>query len=388
MTTVEVMYGKADLFLLGTSRLDVDELGIGETLVDISDRVVSLSVSRGRSDALEPTPAGRASVTVRNRDGELDPLNVDSALYPGVEPGRTLTVSADGVMVFSGQIEDISLFYDAGGAADVTVSAVDGLAALGIVEIPEPGVVLSQSASGTQIRTLITSDPRWWTAGTAIATGDATLAAGTADGNLLQQLRVIETSEGGFLFVSRDGDLTFRERTFGTGATPLLLADDDTGVRYEQLQRLTSADSLRTAGRAERGTAVIEVQDDVAIERFGVRVLDLGVVTLLSDAAVEQRLEFELARRSAPAPTVSEVTTSQLRSAGTAVLGLELGDPVTVVYTPPGMAEISQFGVVQRVGHDWTVGAGWRTRIGLDSREVLYGFILGEGMLDVDRLSF
>ena len=91
MTTVKVEYGKAALFTLDSLEfgvLDTNLLGVGEVLVDVSDRVVSLSVSRGRQDALEPVRSGQASVTLRNFDGVLDPLNTASPLYPGVEQSR------------------------------------------------------------------------------------------------------------------------------------------------------------------------------------------------------------------------------------------------------------------------------------------------------------
>lgn len=72
--------------------LDSGVLGVGEALVDLSDRLVSLQVLRGRTDDTEPSQTGRAAVVLRNRDGVLDPLNTASSLYPGVEPRRTINI--------------------------------------------------------------------------------------------------------------------------------------------------------------------------------------------------------------------------------------------------------------------------------------------------------
>jgi len=69
VTTIKVEYGKAVLFRLDSPEfgvLDTNFLGVGEELVDISDRVVSLSVTRGRSDVLEPVRSGQCSLTLRN----------------------------------------------------------------------------------------------------------------------------------------------------------------------------------------------------------------------------------------------------------------------------------------------------------------------------------
>jgi hypothetical protein len=99
-------------------------------------------------------------------------------------------------------------------------------------------------------------------------------------------------------------------------------------------------------------------------------------------------LDFELTLRSVPKPTVREVTVSQLRQANTDVLASELGDPVTVDFTPPNVAAITESGVVLNVRHDFTVGAGWRTTVGMQPA-VLAGFmILDSGRLDVDALAF
>ncbi|HEY7824029.1 MAG TPA: hypothetical protein VIG24_14405, partial [Acidimicrobiia bacterium] len=133
MTAVRVEYGKAVLFELDSAEFGVlgtNFLGVGEVPVDVSDRVVSLSVARGRRDALEPTRAGRASVTLRNRDGELDPLNTASSLYPGVEPARSLNIWADDVQVFAGIVDDIDLAFDPSGDAVVQVQASDRLSNL------------------------------------------------------------------------------------------------------------------------------------------------------------------------------------------------------------------------------------------------------------------
>jgi len=77
MTTVKVEYGKGVLFLLGSTTngvLGTNALGIGEVLIDVSNRVDSLAVSRGRRDVLDPVVAGRSTVVLQNRDGLLDPL--------------------------------------------------------------------------------------------------------------------------------------------------------------------------------------------------------------------------------------------------------------------------------------------------------------------------
>ena len=391
MTTIKVEYGKAVLFELDSAQfgvLDQNLLGVGEELVDVSDRVVSLSVRRGRQDVLEPARSGQASVTLRNLDGELDPLNTASSLYPGVEPARTLNIYADNIQVFAGIVDDIALGFTAGGDATVQIIASDGLARLSLAEFPPDGLVVSEQNSGARVSAVLASDTDFWADGTDIATGDSDLAAGTATGNVVQYLNTVARSESGAFFVGRDGDLVFRNRLFAVTASTITLSDDGADIDYERLIRQTSGESLRTVAFGTRNNARRERSSTLGLLRFGFRGLDLGELLLTSDDAVDDRLDFELSLRSQPNPTVQQVTVSQLRQTNTDVIGLELGDPIEVEFTPPGMSQITEAGVVLNLRHDFTIGAGWRTTIGMRPAELSGIMVLDSGRLDFDALAF
>jgi len=391
LTTIKVEYGKAVLFELDSAQfgvLDQNLLGVGEELVDVSDRVVSLSVRRGRQDVLEPARSGQASVTLRNLDGELDPLNTASSLYPGVEPARTLNIYADSIQVFAGIVDDIALGFTAGGDATVQIIASDGLSRLSLAEFPPDGLVVSEQNSGARISAVLASDTDFWTDGTDIATGDSDLAAGTATGNVVQYLNTVARSESGAFFVGRDGDLVFRNRLFAVTASTITLSDDGADIDYERLIRQTSGESLRTVAFGTRNNVRRERSSTLGLLRFGFRGLDLGELLLTSNDAVDDRLDFELSLRSQPNPTVQQVTVSQLRQTNTDVIGLELGDPIEVEFTPPGMSQITETGVVLNLRHDFTIGAGWRTTIGMRPAELSGIMVLDSGRLDFDALAF
>jgi len=350
--------------------------------------VVSLSVRRGRQDVLEPARSGQASVTLRNLDGELDPLNTASSLYPGVEPARTLNIYADSIQVFAGIVDDIALGFTAGGDATVQIIASDGLSRLSLAEFPPDGLVVSEQNSGARISAVLASDTDFWTDGTDIATGDSDLAAGTATGNVVQYLNTVARSESGAFFVGRDGDLVFRNRLFAVTASTITLSDDGADIDYERLIRQTSGESLRTVAFGTRNNVRRERSSTLGLLRFGFRGLDLGELLLTSNDAVDDRLDFELSLRSQPNPTVQQVAVSQLRQTNTDVIGLELGDPIEVEFTPPGMSQITETGVVLNLRHDFTIGAGWRTTIGMRPAELSGIMVLDSGRLDFDALAF
>ena len=371
--------------------LDSARLGPFDALVDLSDRLVSLTVDRGKQDLTSPTSAGRARVVLRNLDGVLDPQNTSSVLYPGVQPRRSLNIYADGVQVFGGFVDDIDLDYEPGGDANVTVSASDGLSLLGLASFPTAGLAVSEEQSGARISSVLASDASFWNGGTDILTGDSTLAAGTATNNVLQYLQTVERSEGGLLFAARDGDLTFRDRNFAAAnPTNLTFSDQGTAVPFQRLSRVSGDDDLFNRATAQVGTVTFDATDAESVDGFGQRTLDLGELLILT-AEAQDRVDWEVVRRGQPFPSVREVEVFQGGAAGTAVLGLDLGGRVLVEFEPPGVSVLSQDSTVIGVGHAWTVGVPWRSRFRLRSIESDPLFVLDDatlGRLDTGRLAY
>lgn len=112
------------------------ELGFGYsvlddpiTWVDVTDRVRSISWSRGRQFELDRVEAGTGSVVLDNRDGELTPGNTASAWYPDVKSGTPVRIRAEWDSttygLFLGVIEDIPLTFPGAKDSVVTVPFTD-----------------------------------------------------------------------------------------------------------------------------------------------------------------------------------------------------------------------------------------------------------------------
>jgi hypothetical protein len=385
--------GVAETFQLDSltrGALDSARLGPFDALVDLSDRLVSLTVDRGKQDLVSSFAAGRAQVVLRNLDGLLDPQNTGSVLFPGVQPRRSLNLYADNVQVFAGFVDDIDLNYEPGGDATVTVSASDGLSLLGLAEFPVAGLPVVEQDAGARIGAVLASDSQFWTGGTAIATGDSVLTAGTATGNVLTYLQSVERSEGGLLFASRIGNLTFRDRnSIATNPTALTLSDQGVGVPYQQLSRVSGDDDLFNRAVAEvEGLPFLAFDTDSA-DNFGLRSLDLGELLVVSGEG-QDRVDWEVVRRAQPLPSVRDVTVFQLGSSPD-VLELDLGGRVLVEFAPPGVGVLSQDSKVIGVRHDFTVGVPWRSTFRLRSIEADPLFVLDDatlGRLGVGRLAY
>jgi hypothetical protein len=386
--------GVAETFQLDSptrGALDSARLGPFDALVDLSDRLVSLSVDRGKQDLVSPMSVGRAQVVLRNLDGVLDPQNTGSVLFPGVQPRRSLNLYADGVQVFAGFVDDIDLDYSPGGDATVTVSASDGLSLLGLASFPVDGLAVGQEDAGARIGSVLASDSQFWTGGTAISVGDSVFAAGTATENVLSYLQTVERSEGGVLFASRTGDLTFRDRNFAAqNPTALTLSDQGVGVEYQRLSRVSGDDDLFNRVQAEAESVTFVAFDSGSADNFGLRSLDLGGLLIVSGEG-QDRVDWETVRRALPLPSVREVEVLQVGSAGVEVLELDLGGRVLVEFAPPGVGLLSQDSTVIGVRHQWTVGVPWRSAFRLRSIEADPLFVLDDatlGQLGVGRLAY
>lgn len=377
-------------------RLDSGVLGIGVTIVDLTSRLLSLQISRGRQDKTEPVRSGRAQVVLLNRDGELDPLNTVSSLYPGVEPRRPINIYADGVQVYAGFVDDIDLGYSPGGDAIVRVSASDGLSRFALAEFPDSGLAVPLEDSGSRIATVLASNTALWTGGTSIDPGDSDLAAGTATGNILSYLQKVEQSEAGFLFVDRTGDLAFRNRNNPAENPGGLILSDAGGTActpFIEIERQAGIDDLYNRATATFGTVQYAAQDDDSIADYGLRTLDFGEILLDSVTSVEERLEYEVVRRSTVLTTVRSVTVDQSSTSGGCSLTLQhdLGDSVRVIFTPPGVAQQSQESAIAGVAHSFTRGATWRTTFRLSPLDDASFLVLDDvdfGQLDVGALAF
>ena len=369
------------------------QLSGGTAVTDITSSLVSVSVQRGREDETEPFQTGRATLTVRNVDGTFDPVGTPFRLRDDIVVYWQGNGTA--VPVFSGFVEDVTLGYDLSGDATVQVSCSDGLALLANQELVDQAVSAEQS--GERVQTVLANAGVSWPAGTAIDTGISELAAGTATGNALSYLRQVEESEQGYLYVARDGVLTFRNRhtTLNNPIAGSQFSDDGAGIPYEQVERFSGARSLfnKVTGELEDGTAR-EADDLTSQGEFSIRTLSLGTVLLRTAAVLEEFVEYLLSQFSEPTTRVDRLTVNldRLSAADQQSLAeFELVDICDVEFTPPGRSQFTDELLVQGVTHAVTVGGAWRTTLSFQRRDVRQFLVLDEdpeGRLDENVLAF
>ena len=106
--------------------LNTSKLGGTTTFTDVTNKVLSLSVDRGRSRDINAFQAGSCNFELDNLDARYDPTNSSGAYYGGIEPLMEVIVDAttdSGTTyypLFTGFVTDWNINYP--NSADSTVS--------------------------------------------------------------------------------------------------------------------------------------------------------------------------------------------------------------------------------------------------------------------------
>ena len=374
---------------------DADYPLAGEVLVDVTDKVRSVSVSRGRSRDLDKFTAANVNILMDNRGRDFDPLYTAGPYYGQLVPKKRVEVEHLGQMMVTGQVEDWLYDYDVSGDSIAQASCSDGFAQI-VNETIAAGTAVSQ-LSGARVNAILDAID-WPATLRQVSAGYATLDANVIgeDGvDALAYRQQVELSERGLLFIGKGGNVIFRDRVdsqnpatgvaFGSGGIPFVGID----VASTSEEMVNSASVTWTAGSAVAGTAIS--QDSTSIADYGL--LPKTYDTLLADEASAEALAgFIVSRYSRPAYRVDKIGVNLAGMSvlqAQQVLGVELGDVCTVTWTPNGIGDpISQSVIVDAIAHDASPA---EHRVTFTLSQAISAFVLDSalfGVLDDDVLGF
>lgn len=336
--------------------LDQDALG-GLNFIDVSDRVNTLSIRRGKNRDLDTFSAGNVSVGLLNNDRFFDPVYGTAVdLIPRVP----IRVTIDGADQFYGLVNDWNYDYEPGEDSVATVMGTDELTKLATRVVLPSGTAVVQK-SGERVEAVLDMFTVGWPADKRnIDTGSSNMEATVWESqNALEYLQLVETSESGELFIGKSGDLFFRSRQDAapTSASLVKFADDGTGVPVRQFVvdygselMVNRVEVSNSSGTAVAGNALSQVT-------YGI--IDQSISTVLNDNLVGLA-EYVVAKYGQPEYRFSGVIVNldSLSDAHRAsVLGLEIGDVAQVVFTPNGIGTpIDKYGQVIGIEHSKDTG--------------------------------
>ena len=333
----------------------------GQIYYDVTDKVKSVAVRRGKNRQLDQYDAGLANVVFDNNDRTFDPTYVNSPYYGQIIPKRAIRITSDGERIFTGVIDDWNLDYQPGGDSEASAAASDAFTLFNTQTMPA-GTATAQK-SGERLNAILNlPDVDWPTNDRAIATGktDLTNDVFVEDSNVLDYMRTVANSEPGNFFIDAQGHVAFTARDQAPSATnEVILADDGTGIPYQGMKVVYGSELLYNEiviGSQTAGTVV--AQDLGSIAEYGIlNLTQLGL--LMSDPTYVQNLALYYANKySTPEYRFEsvEIIVDELTPANQAkILGLEISDFVTIKFTPNGITPaIEKPAQVIRIDHDIT----------------------------------
>lgn len=363
----------------------------GEFLEDVTEFVRSVSISRGRSQELENVNAGAATVVLDNRARTFDPTAGTSVSpYSGqIVPRKQVQILCNGAAQFDGQVEDWDLLYSVDGMSEAVAKSADGLATLARQTITAHTAV--PQTSGQRVTAILDRPEIGWSpARRDIAVGVSNLIGEPIGGtinpqpvNALEYLRSVEDNEAGLLFVSKTGILTFRDRDELQRSTLTVFADDESGIPFSTIEVSYGTELVRNSVNIDLISGEnVTVDFTSSQEDYGIITYSLSNSMLNGAAEAESLADWLLTLYGVPRLRFSQLgvslhglTTSQQNT----VLGLELGDLVTVRYTPNGVGgQIRQAAVIDSITHN----------IRSASHDVQFGLSFALSALILDSSSF
>jgi hypothetical protein len=345
----------------------------GDVLVDVTQYVTSVSIDRGKSRQLDRFTSGQATVTFHNDNRYFDPFFTDSPYFQQFVPKRQVVIEANGVRQFTGEIDDIDLTYNLGNKSFATITCSDAFALISNTELTE--FTTSSQFSGQRIEAILSRpEVNWPIAERDIDTGQQLLQADTvADNtNTLTYLQTVEQSEPGSLFISKDGLVTFKDRTnFPPLIETIAFADDNTpnGVSYNNIEVSYGSENLYNRVTITRANGTAQTADSVASQSlFGIQALSLDGLLMVNDADalsiagfLVDKFELPELRFAALGFTLHDKT----ETVANAILSLEINDAVRVRFTPNNIGDpISEFALITGISHN----------IGIDQYNISFEF--------------
>jgi hypothetical protein len=243
------------------------------TFTDVSAYVLKIDIKRGRQQALSEIGTGFATVVFNNQDRRFDPTNTSSPYNPNVIPNKPIRISAvynsTTYRLFEGFIEQFPQQFVASGAQSITtVTALDAFALFKLARHTDNE---SQELSSVRV-TNILNDIGWSASKRDIATGVLNVQAVTDDNDALTALRLTAQSEGGEIFIAKDGDVKFNNRrtlvlnqtskgTFGIGGGEIPY--NDVALNFDNVLLRNDCRITRVGGAEQTAT------DAASIIKYG-----------------------------------------------------------------------------------------------------------------------
>ena len=341
-------------------RLDNTEYRLGGTIFfDVTNRVKSFQVDRGKPRRFSTFPAGAAGIRFNNHDRAFDPTYPESPFNGNIIPRREIRVTSGTAVQFTGYIDDWNLTYTVDGNSIADAVAKD-VTSFFSKQTLTPQIPSEQLISDRLNSVLNDSEVNWSTTLRDIETstrrvGTQEISSGTNALNYMQ--KVTETEGGGLLFINKQGEVAFRNAAQTARSSDLVVFGQTSGIPYSGIQVVYGAELLYNEvviSNVGGGTAT--ATNEASQGEYGIR--NLSITDLLGaddDQSVDLAVKYADIY-SEPEYRVErlDVNVHDLEPAQqNEIFDLEIGSVCKVEFTPNGIGDpIERFLVVISIKHD------------------------------------
>lgn len=329
----------------------------GLQFIDVTPRVRTINIQRGRSNQFSSFPAGQVTIELNNHDRAFDPLYTESPYYGNIIPRRAIRVTSGGIVQFNGWIDDWNLSYLPNGDSVASAIATDATSI--IAQQTLSATTPTSQLTGARINAILDrTEVNWSSELRDIDTGAQLLGNQpiTDSTNVLQYLQTVAASEPGQLFIDKAGKITFRDREdFPTSETVTYLGG--AGIPLQNIAVTYGAENLYNEVQISRlngGTAI--AIDTASQSSYGIKNLTIDGLLMNSDSQLVELSLVYAQRYSEPQYNFEsvEVNLTKLDDSKQAqMLALDIGSIVEIQFTPNNIGDaIVSYNRVIRVDHN------------------------------------
>ena len=401
-------FGQA--LLLDSGQLDINILADATAvIVDVSDQVQSVSITRGRNAQSDAFQTGTASVRIADVNGDFNPQNASSPYAGLLLPLRKIVLNGvdnnTGVTyaLFSGYITGYNYTQAqvVGEVSYTTLTAVDGFRLLNLGNVTTVAGSSAGQLSGARITNILDAIA-WPSSMRDVDAGLTTLQAdpGTSR-TALNALQTVELSEYGAVYMDPAGNFVFQDRALTSSSvsgSSTTFADDGSGIEYGNV-RWVLDDTLiyNKASITATGLATQTASNQDSIDKYFLHSYTKTDLLMQTTAEALNYAQAYVASRQETTVRCDAVTLKDLNTVGydagiVAALGLDYFDTITVKSTQPnsvGTSTLNKTLQVFGVSHNITPNTWVTTFTTLEP--IIESFILNSslyGILDSSVLSY
>ena len=375
-------------------------------IVDVSDQVDTIQISRGRNAISDTFQPGTLSLRLVDLNGDFNPQNTTGPYYGLLNPMRKISITATygstTYPLFAGYIlgYNTATPKNVGEVTYTTITAIDGLRLLYNAQITTVSGTSAGQLSGVRIGNLL-DQVSWPTSQRSVDAGQTTMQADPATARtVLAACQTVSTSEYGAFYMDAAGNAVFKDRLTATksvSGTAVVFNDNGTGISYyNALWLLNDAQIFNKAFITATGLATQTAVNAASVAKYfthGYTQSDL----LMQDTATA--LDYARAYCASRAETTVrcdaitlDLYTANYTTGTIAALDLDFFDPVTITTTQPaavGTSTLTKTLQVFGVQHSISVNS-WKTTF-TTLEPIIDGFIIGSslyGVLGTNTLSY